>query len=123
MCCWSVGLVQRAIEAAGMTTVTLSTIPDFTRSVGAPRVVGIEYPQGRTFGQPGDAEGQTAVLKGTLSALKEMERPGIVVDLPFEWPEPPGKVRSHPRTPPPIVSHIKWRPWLFVNFLTGRIPD
>jgi hypothetical protein len=86
--------VQRRIEAAGLTTVTLSSIPDLTAAVGVPRVAAIEYPQGRPLGQPGDAEGQAAVLRAALSVTETAEDPGTVVDLPFEWPEPPSRVRS-----------------------------
>ena len=117
------GLVQRAIEAAGISTITLSTIPDFTASVGAPRIAGIAYPQGRSVGQPHDVEGQRAVVRATLRALVEITEPGGRVDLPFEWPEPPGRVRSHPPEPPPIARLIKRRPWLLKRFIDGDIPD
>ena len=79
------GLVQREIEAAGFTTIILSPIADLTASLSVPRVAAIEYPCGRTFGQPGDAAGQMAVLRATLDALAAIDAPGAVVNLPFEW--------------------------------------
>jgi glycine reductase complex component B subunit gamma len=106
-----VGLAQRAIEAAGLSTISLSNIPVLTSVVGAPRVAGIEYPFGRTLGQPGDAAGQTAVLRETLWALEQMDHPGCVWDLPFEWPESPRLARAHPPQPPPIVAHLRRCPW------------
>jgi hypothetical protein len=118
-----VGLVQREMEAAGLATITLSTIAAFTASVGAPRVAAIEYPQGRPLGQPGDAQGQLAVLRETLAALGRIERPGAVVDLPFEWPEPPREVRSRPRESPPIAKLLKRRPWLYPRLLAGDFPE
>ena len=123
MCCWSVGLAQRDMEAAGFSTITLSTIPDFTASVGAPRVAGIEYPQGRTMGQPGDAHGQREVLRAVLEALAAIKNQGEVVHLPFEWSEPPSRVRFEPREPSPIVRLIRRRPWLFLKLLSGKIPE
>lgn len=106
-----------------MSTITLSTIADFTAAVGAPRVAAIEYPLGQPLGKPGDSQGQKAVLSAALKALEEIQEPGEVVDLPFEWPEPPRKVRSHPRKPPPIVKLIKRRPWLLARFISGAIPE
>ena len=50
------GLAQRVLEAAGIATVTLSMIPDLTRAVGVPRLVGVSHPMGRPFGRPGDAD-------------------------------------------------------------------
>jgi D-proline reductase (dithiol) PrdB len=118
-----VGLVQRAIEEAGISTITLSTIASFTASVGAPRVAAIEHPLGRAFGQPGDHEGQRQVLRATLEALAGIDRPGTVVDLPFEWPEPPSRTRWHPKEPPPIARLFRRKPWLFPKLLSGRIPS
>lgn len=67
-----------------MTTISLSPVPDFTASVGAPRVAAIEYRLGRTVGQPGDGPGQAAVLRATFEALAEMTEPGTISHLPFE---------------------------------------
>ncbi len=111
MCCWSVGLAQREIEAAGFSTITLSSIPDLTGAVSVPRLAAIEYPLGCAFGQPGDREGQLAVLRSTLGAFETLDRPGGKVCLPFTWPEPPEKVQNHPPVAPPIVSYLKRHPW------------
>jgi hypothetical protein len=117
-----VGLAQREIEAAGISTITLSSIPDLTASVGVPRVAGVEHPPGRTLGQPGDAEGQRDVLRATLEALASISNPGGVVHLTFEWPEHPSKVRFDPPEPPPIIQLIRRRPWLFVKLVRRKIP-
>jgi len=117
-----VGLAQRELEAAGVSTITLSSIPDLTASVSVPRVVAVEHPPGRTFGQPWDAEGQRSVFRATLEALNSIKNPGEVVHLPFEWPEPISKVRFEPREPPPIIRLIRRRPWLFLKLLSRKIP-
>lgn len=117
------GLAQREIEAAGITTVSLSMIAEWTRSVGAPRVAAIEYPLGLPLGRPGDPEGQRAVLRSALRVLEQADRPGAVVPLPFEWPEPPGHVHVGPREPAPIVALIRKRPWLFLKLVAGEIPE
>lgn len=87
------GLAARAIEAAGIATLTLSLLLAFTRKVGTPRVAGLVYPFGRPLGQPGDAADQRAVLRAALRALEVIDRPGGAVQLPFEWPEPPARAR------------------------------
>jgi hypothetical protein len=110
------------MEAAGMATVTLSTLPDFTRSVGAPRVAGILHPMGQPFGSPGDADGQREVLKAALRVLEDARSPGEVLRMPFEWPVPLHGVKGHGK-PPPIARHLKLRPWLFPRLVSGDIPD
>lgn len=117
------GLVQREIEAAGFTTITLASIPDFTASVSVPRIAAIEYPLGRPLGQPGDREGQLAVLRATLRAIERIDTPGSVVHLPFEWPEPPKRARCHPPKPPPIANYLRRRPWLLPKLLNREIPQ
>jgi D-proline reductase (dithiol) PrdB len=117
-----VGLVQRELEAAGLTTITLSNIPDLTASVSVPRIAAIEYPLGRTLGRPGNAEGQRAVLRATLQALEEMDTPGSIKHLPFEWPEPPRKAHSHPPEPPPIAKYLQRHPWHLPKLLSREVP-
>jgi hypothetical protein len=82
----------------------------------------IEYPLGRTFGQPGDAEGQMAVLRAALHALETIEHPGGVECLPFTWTEPPNKVHDHPVQEPPIVSYLKRHPWDLPRLLRRDVP-
>lgn len=117
------GLVQREIEAAGMSTITLSPMPDWTAAVGVPRLVGIEHPLGVTAGHPDDVKTQTAVLRDTLQALVEMEQPGEVRYLPYKWVEQPGDPDLDPDPPPPITQAIMRRPWYFRKLLKGDIPD
>jgi hypothetical protein len=120
-----VGLVQREIEASGISTITLSPIADFTASVNPPRVAAIEYPLGQNFGRPGDSQGQMAVLRTTLKALEEMDQPGSVRHLPFEWPEKgsKGARASHPPEPPPITKYLMSHPWLYPKLIAGDIPE
>jgi hypothetical protein len=80
-----------------MTTVALSNIPDLTRAVSVPRLVGIEYPFGQTMGKPGDKDGQRAVLWGALEAVEEMQVPGSMKHLPFEWSGTAKEAQAHPR--------------------------
>lgn len=87
-----------------------------------PRIAAIEYPLGRTLGQPCDAAGQTAVLEATLSALESILTPGEIVHLPFEWPEAPKEVHNEPDEPPPIAKYIVGHPWQLPRLLTRNLP-
>lgn len=98
-------------------------IPEFTVSVGAPRVAGIDYPFGRPLGLPGDRAGQRAVLQAALEVLAAARTPGTVVQLPFRWPQSPQEARAEPPVPPPIVQLIKRKPWLALKLLTHDIPE
>jgi D-proline reductase (dithiol) PrdB len=118
-----VGLVQREIEAAGISTIVLSSIPDLTTSVSVPRLAAIEYPLGRPFGRPGDVWGQLAVLRATLQALEEADGPGYVKNLSFRWPEPPRQARSEPPEPPPIVGHLTRHIWQLPRLLSRNVPE
>jgi hypothetical protein len=118
-----VGLAQREIEAAGISTVSLSMIPDFTAAAGVPRVAAIAYPFSRPLGSPGDADGQRHVLHGALGVLEEAEVPGTVTTLPFRWPEPAKVVRRQPLAdPPPIAKLLRAKPWLYFKLVSGEIP-
>jgi hypothetical protein len=116
-----VGLVQREIEAAGFSTISLSMIPELTASAGAPRIAAIEHPFGMPLGRPGDAAGQLAVLRATLRAMEEMAAPGAVVHLPFEWTSTE-KLALGPPVAPPIARYLMRHPWAVPRFL-NRTPS
>lgn len=117
------GLVQRELESAGFSTILLTPIPDLAAAVGAPRIAAIEYPLGRTLGQPGDAGGQRAVLRATLQALETIAQPGGLVYLPFTWPEAPKDVRSRLPEDPPIARHLARHPWDLPRLLFRNVPE
>jgi len=117
-----VGLLQREIEAGGVSTIILSNIPALTSSVNVPRLAAIEYPFGRTFGMPGDADGQRCVLRAALQALVAIQSPGGIRHLPFKWNETPKAARSHPPEAPPISQLIRRNMLLFKNLLDRNPP-
>jgi D-proline reductase (dithiol) PrdB len=117
-----VGLVQREIEASGISTVSLSMIPAFTAKVGVPRLAGIAYPMSRPMGRPGDAAGQRAVLSATLDVLRTARAPGTFVELPFVWPESVAEARRCEELPPPIAQLLKRKPWLLPRLYAGDLP-
>jgi hypothetical protein len=79
-------------------------MPAYQTSIGAPRVAAISHPFGRPFGDVGDTEGQTAVLRAALDVLVNARRPGEIIHLPFQWPEEPKLTKWEPHKPSPIVA-------------------
>jgi hypothetical protein len=102
--------------------VSLSMIPEFTASVGAPRVAGIDFPFGRPLGLPGDRAGQRAVLHAALDVVARA--PAWDSD-PAALPVAaiPQDARADPLIPPPIVQLVKRKPWLAVKLLARDIPE
>jgi hypothetical protein len=80
-----VGLIQRAIEAAGIATVSISIIRGLTEQVRPPRAVFLRWPFGHPLGEPGNRDQQMTILKETLRALKTIDTPGQIIDLPYRW--------------------------------------
>ena len=84
----TVGLVCRVVEEAGIPTVCISTGRDLTALVKPPRTLFVNFPMGNPFGGAGDTETQTRVLRLALGLIASANEGGILVDAPFEWPEP-----------------------------------
>ncbi len=98
-------------------------MPELTASVSVPRIAAIEYPLGRTLGQPCDSAGQMAVLEATLRALETIQTPGEIVHLPFEWPEAPKEVHNSPPEEPPIARYLARHPWFLPRLLARDVPQ
>ena len=83
MCHQSVGLVQGAIEAAGISTIAISVRPEVTVNLNVPRAVYLRFPTGNPVGEPHKPNQQRAILRGVLQALDAIREPGTVLELPF----------------------------------------
>ena len=115
------GLVQREIEAAGFSTISLSMMPELTKSAGVPRMAAIEHPFGLTLGMPHDTVRQLAVLRATLHALEEISQPGAIVHLAFEW-DIEEKLNIFPPEAPPLARYLRRHPWHLPKFLNRTPP-
>ena len=70
------GLVARAIEEAGVPTVSLSNLRGATRRVKPPRALLTRFPRGQTVGPAGDAATQRAVVCAALELLMPAREAG-----------------------------------------------
>ena len=86
-----------------------------------PRVVAIEHPFGQNVGPAGDSKTQMAVLRATLRALEEIQEPGTVVHLPFEWSE--GMDNGELEEPTPIAAYLLKHPFQVMKLIRRQIPE
>ena len=87
MCPQTVGLVQGALEAAGITTTGVTCVAEVSEKVGVPRALDVPWPLGFTMGEPNNAELQRAVLS---QALALTDRDDVPVIESFESRAVPG---------------------------------
>ena len=84
------GLIARAIEAAGVPTLCMTSAWDITAAVRPPRAAYYHAPLGHQTGAVGDTPGQRAIVRAALEAAPTMRAPGEIVRLPLAWPGEPG---------------------------------
>ena len=79
------GLLAREIEACGVTTVALALVRELAVAVKAPRMLFLHWPFGHALGEPGNRLQQLTILHDAFSMAQSAPRPGLVVDLPYQW--------------------------------------
>ncbi len=79
------GLIQREIERAGIPTIGVSIVRDFSEKVRPPRTVALRWPFGHPLGEPGNLQQQRAVILEAFKQLYAISDAGTIVDLPFRW--------------------------------------
>ena len=84
MCHRSVGLVQGAIEASGIPTVSLSLRPEISAFMNISRAAYVRFPLGNPFGEPGQPAQHQLVFSHLLDLLETAWEPTFV-ELPFRW--------------------------------------
>lgn len=75
MCNQSVGLIQRAIEYAGITTVSLSLLREITEKIRPPRALFVPFPLGYPLGDPNNAELQLRIIRAAFALLSCTDTP------------------------------------------------
>ncbi len=81
------GLIARAIEAAGIPTVCVVMNRDIAENVGIPRALHVRFPYGAPLGPAGHADTQLAVIREALGLLTQAAAPARVIESTVEWPE------------------------------------
>jgi len=83
-----VGLIARGVEEAGIPTVLLGSCLDMMKQLMAPRTVFLDFPLGRQCGPPHERGLQMSILRDSLALLETAEKPGQLLELPYDWGEP-----------------------------------
>ncbi len=79
------GLVARALEAAGVPTLSLTSAYSITASANPPRAAFSDLPLGNTAGRPHEPEFQRELLRRALQAGAAIEEPGTIVETGMRW--------------------------------------
>jgi D-proline reductase (dithiol) PrdB len=94
LCHQSVGLVARALELAGIPTMTLAVLKDVAEMVRPPRVAFYNGELGSVAGKPNWPEHQRRILDEALRLIEPIDQPGIrnlVVELQSQVEESRGE--------------------------------
>lgn len=75
MCNQTVGLVQVALERAGITTVSLTLLREITTLLKPPRALFVPFPLGFPLGAPHDAAQQQRVIAAAFDLLTRNDVP------------------------------------------------
>ncbi len=81
----SMGMIQRALEEAGIATISAALCRDVMERLQVPRAAHYRHPFGYTFGDANDEVMHLKILKDILRSIATFEEPGEMVDLPYEW--------------------------------------
>ena len=84
MCHQSVGLVQHALEQAGIATASVTLRPDITAHMNVARAAFVRFPLGNPFGEAGRPDQQRRILGDLLDLVVSLEEPTLV-ELPYRW--------------------------------------
>jgi len=78
-------MIQRAAEESGFCTISMGNEPERMAKIRPPRALRVKFGRGSMFGEPGNVERQRRIVLDTLEALKTMDVPGTILELPYQW--------------------------------------
>ncbi len=82
MCNQSVGLIQRAIEYAGISTLSISLLREITEKIKPPRALFVPFALGYPLGEPNNPELQTRVMRAAFALLGRTDVPVLELFAP-----------------------------------------
>ena len=84
MCNQSVGLIQRAVEERGISTVSITLDESITKRVKPSRVLSVPYGFGYPLGEPNNPELQHAIIAEALALLTDEKPLPILRELRYD---------------------------------------
>lgn len=79
------GLIQKAVERAGIATSSISHLPDLSKKVAVPRALHLRFPLGRSFGAAGRRDLQRKIVINLLDSIQTISGDENIVKLPYRW--------------------------------------
>lgn len=76
MCNQTAGLIARALEESGISTVTISLLREVTEKVKPARALEVPYGFGYPLGRANDVELQHQIVNAALKMIERVEVPG-----------------------------------------------
>ncbi|MGI8554647.1 MAG: hypothetical protein ACR2PL_28225 [Dehalococcoidia bacterium] len=88
-------MIARVLEAAGLSTTSISLVREHTEKIKPPRALFVPFPFGHALGRPNDPELQNRVLRAALNLFNEPAGP-VLRDFPDEAGinEPPAPIQA-----------------------------
>ena len=104
-------MLARAIEAAGISTIFVTMVPDWAERRGVPRTLAVEFPFGHPFGKAGANDQQLGVIRHALQVLQDAIQPGKIEHHEEVWEgdEREWRKRWQPVEPSPIIAFMRDR--------------
>ncbi len=81
MCNQSVGLIQRAIEEIGISTISITLVRSITEQVKPPRALAVPYRFGYPLGEPNNPSLQRKIILAALELLQDKQSPPAIVEF------------------------------------------
>ncbi len=102
------GLAARAVEEAGIPTLSMTSALDITRSVKPPRAVFVNFPLGHQTGKPNQPELQRNIVRDALLAVDSMTKPGSLVTLPYRWADDDESWEEYEYGPGYLPAYVRY---------------
>ncbi len=103
------GLIARALEEAGVATVSLTSAWSITASVNPPRAAFTDFPLGNTAGPPHEPDAQLEITRKALGMIALATEPGTITQVgggwPTEWKAEARELRDHRTTREPTPQY------------------
>lgn len=85
LCVLNTCVIAREVEAGGVSTSTITLLPELTDIVGAPRSLGVKFPFGAPCGDPGNAGLHQRVVGHALERLEQASAWGLAIESNAVW--------------------------------------
>ncbi|HZJ02514.1 MAG TPA: hypothetical protein VFE20_02360 [Thermoleophilia bacterium] len=79
------GLIQWALDEAGISTVSLTLVREMTALAKPSKALYVQHPFGLTLGAVGDRITHEAIVRDCLRYAEQTLPAGEIVELPYRW--------------------------------------